>query len=472
MSFLGSLFEVPKVETAPTWPIDTKLLSFGSDPWSIRDSFSGLAIFGQTGSGKTSASGRLVAHKFLKAGYGGLVCCSKKTEAGIWRKYLKETGREKDGRFFSVDGELRFNFIQEEAEISDLDFVENLVHLLVDIAGVKKSGEGTTNANYWILERQKLCRNAISLLLLANQPIELRSIYNLIDSAPRTAEEFKDRSWREKSYLFQLLTEAHKINGDHDEFGLVETYFRAERVGVHSGTAGTVISEFTGSFDGLRRGKQGQLFGTTTNIRPEDILEKGLVIVVDIPVEVWKQSGQLANVIWTQMFQRAVDRRDYIPGESRPVFLWQDEAHRMTLESDADFASGARSKGLASVKLCQGLPAWLDAFGSGGKHKVDALLAAHTTKFFHRNDCGVTNEFASKLIAKETVYKASVSKTGQSPISTSVSQIEEDSCPPKSFLGLKTGGPENRFVSEAIIFQSGRLWQKNKRWIVGNFSQK
>ena len=58
---------------------------------------------GRERSGKTSGSGELLARKYLKAGFGGLVLCFKTDEADLWRLYLKHAGREADGRYFSVE---------------------------------------------------------------------------------------------------------------------------------------------------------------------------------------------------------------------------------------------------------------------------------------------------------------------------------------------------------------------------------
>lgn len=54
---------------------------------------------------------------------------------------------------------------------------------------------------------------------------------------------------------------------------------------------------------------------------------------------------------------------------------------------------------------------------------------------------------------------------------TSITEVEEDSCPPKEFMGLKNGGKRNSYIVEGILFQSGRLWLKNQRWVVRKFSQ-
>ena len=184
------------VQPAGRWPLKLPLVHFSERPadiWTLGDSFQGVCIMGENGSGKTSGSGRLLARKYLQNGFGGLVLCFKTDEADLWRSYLKAAGREDDGRFFSVNEALRFNFIDWEARSSGVDFAENLVTLLIDIASIQKRTEATgSEAHFWLPQKKKLIRNLIALLLLAKESIQLPTLYELIVSAPgaRTARFF------------------------------------------------------------------------------------------------------------------------------------------------------------------------------------------------------------------------------------------------------------------------------------------
>src|SRR5271166_3881881 len=365
-----------------------------------------------------------------------------------------------------------------EARESGLDFAENLVTLLVDIASVQKRTEASgSEAHFWLPQKKKLIRNAIELLLVAQRPIQLRTLYSMIVSAPKDAREAADDNWQRESDLFALLQRAEAKARNHPEWELITNYWMRERPALASKTRETIDADFTGMFDPLTRGKIGELFGTVTNLTPDHILD-GKVIVVDIPIAKYREVGQYAALIWAQLFQRAVDRRSYAAPEGRPVFLWEDEAHYFTIEQDALFQTTARSKGISVVRLTQNLPNFLDAYGRDGKHKVDSLLGNHATKIFHRNGDPTTNEWSSKVIAKETAYKQSMSSSGSVQSSSgfnsqfSVSEVEEESCPPKEYIGLKNGGQKNGFIVEGILFQSGRLWLKDKRWCVRRFSQK
>jgi hypothetical protein len=462
------------------WPLELPLVTFGkceSDVWTLADAVQGVVILGENGSGKTSGSGALLARKYLAAGFGGLVLCFKTDEANLWRTYLKAAGRESDGRFFSVDADVRFNFLDYEAKTSGIDFAENIVTLLVDIASIHMRAEvGGAEAHFWLPQKKKLLRNAITLLLLAGEPIQLRSLYEMIVSAPKDRDQAQSSDWQSNSFLFGLLERANETAADHPEWKLITNYWMLERPALAPKTRETIDADFTGMFDPLTRGKIGQLFGTDTNLTPQDILD-GKVVVIDIPVAKYREVGQYAALIWAQLFQRTVDRREYYAPDSRPVFLWEDEAHWFTIDQDALFQTTARSKGISVVRLTQNLPNFLDAYGRDGRHKVDTLLGNHATKIFHRNGDPTTNEWAAKVIAKETGYKHSLSASGSIQSSSgfnsqmSVSEVEEDSCPPKEFIGLKNGGKKNGFVVEGILFQSGRLWNLDQRWCVRRFRQ-
>jgi TraM recognition site of TraD and TraG len=467
-------------QPSDTWPLDLPLVGFSkreADVWTLGDAFQGVLIMGENGSGKTSGSGELLARKYLKAGFGGLVLCFKTDEAALWQQYLRRAGREDDGRYFSADNDFRFNFMDYEAQSSGVDFAENLVTLLVDIASIQKRTEASgSEAHFWLPQKKKLIRNAIELLLMAEEPIQLRSLYSMIVSAPKDSREAADENWQRESFLFALLQHAEAKARHHPEWELITNYWMRERPALASKTRETIDADFTGMFDPLTRGKIGELFGTGTNLTPDDILE-GKVVVIDIPIAKYREAGQYAALIWAQLFQRAVDRRSYEAPSGRPVFLWEDEAHYFTIEQDALFQTTARSKGISVVRLTQNLPNFLDAYGRDGKHKVDTLLGNHATKIFHRNGDPTTNEWASKVIAKETSYKHSLSNSGSLQSSsgfssnTSVTEVEEDSCPPKEFIGLKNGGKKNDYTVEGILFQSGRLWNKSQRWTVRRFKQ-
>ena len=83
-----------------SFDLDTTLIELhgenGAGEWTVRDAVEGVQIFGGIGSGKTSGSGRMIALKYLKAGFGGLVLTVKPDEKEDWVGYARLAGREDD----------------------------------------------------------------------------------------------------------------------------------------------------------------------------------------------------------------------------------------------------------------------------------------------------------------------------------------------------------------------------------------
>lgn len=44
--------------------------------------------------------------------------------------------------------------------------------------------------------------------------------------------------------------------------------------------------------------------------------------------------------------------------------------------------------------------------------------------------------------------------------------------PPQIFTRLIKGGPANGFNVQGIVFQNGRVWQKNETYLISTFNQK
>jgi hypothetical protein len=117
-----------------------------------------------------------------------------------------------------------------EARSSGVDFVENLVTLLIDVASIQRRTEATgSEAHFWLPQKKKLLRNAITLLVLAQESIHFRTLYQLIVSSPRDPQQVSSRDWQSQSYLYGLLQRAEsKIGQNRDEWGLITNYFLVE----------------------------------------------------------------------------------------------------------------------------------------------------------------------------------------------------------------------------------------------------
>lgn len=488
----------PKIPPRHRWDLSASLLQWDNGaPWSVRESIEGLLCLGRSGGGKTSGPGEHVAISMLNAGYGGLVLCAKADEANLWRKYCSIANRLDDLVVISPDSPWRFNPFahQLSSRGNGTKHVENVVHLLTTILEIadRDGGHGDKGGSepYWRQACRQLMRNLVGLLILATGTVTITDLYRAIMSTPRSPEEVSSPVWQKSSDCYRLLRladERPKSAIEQHDFRLIADYILVELAGLASRTRSVITSTFTAMIDVMQRGELHSLFGRDTTITPEVIAEEGKIIVIDYAVKTHGQIGIIANVLFKHCFQRSIERRAAAQNQ-RPVFLFADEAHYFVTSHDALFGTTCRSAKVAMVLLSQSVSNFYAALGGGdkGRAEADALFANLNTKVFCCNGDFVTNEFAANQIgrSRQFFHNSSQSSSGddwfgtvtglgqQGQSNAGLSEQTEFDVPPQLFTTLRTGGPANGGVIEAIVFQSGRRFTSTGRtWIPVQFKQK
>jgi hypothetical protein len=507
---MASLSIVPAAEPNPNkdWPDDNAaLLEFATDGgkklpqnyWSLNDAFQGVQVFGGTGSGKSSGSGQALARAFLKANLGGLVLTAKTDEAAQWQQYAEDAGRAKDLIVVDAKAKWRFNFLSYEFKRpgAGAGQTESLVNLFCSVleASERRHGQAGGSDSYWQRTLKQLLRNSIDLAIIAANDVSLPSLYRIITTAPRSAEEAANEEWRKAkdSVCYGLIEVAEQKFADaakqhetagtkptveervrESDFRLTKDYWMREFPSLAIETRSVIVSTFTSMADCFLRGTLGRLFCTEGNFTPEDTF-KGKIIVMNLPVKEHNELGQFAQVLFKFIWQRAVERR--IPplikrkeAEQgiRPVFLWADESQFFANSYDALFQSTARSSRACTVYLTQNFPSYLSVFGgSNSRAEVESFVGNLQTKIFHANGDPTTNNWAADSIGRtrQTHYTGGMSEQlGKSAAAGGVSQSAgghqsvDFVVQPQEFTMLRTGGEENKMKVDGIIFQGGRRW--------------
>ena len=188
-------------------------------------------------------------------------------------------------------------------------------------------------------------------------------------------------------------------------------------------------------------------------------------------------AGVMAQSIFKLIFQQAIERRDVVKYPT-PVFLWADEAQYFLNPYDQIFLTTARSSRTSTVYLSQNISNYLVAMGgnSGTKAKVDSLMGNLSTKIFHANSDAESNEYASRLIGNAI---SSLNNKGSSrssfnlTFSTSEGTTEQNlpQIQPREFTILKSGGSQNNYSVESIVFVTGKLWSTQTNFSKAVFKQ-
>ncbi|MEM9108475.1 MAG: hypothetical protein AAGC72_00435 [Planctomycetota bacterium] len=470
-------------------PGNPTLLHLSSQPedgFRLYDSFEGVQVFGSSGSGKTSGSGAALARAYLSAGFGGLVLTNKVSDKADWLNYLRQTGREDDLLILSPESDLRLNFLEYERSRPGrgAGLTENLVNLFTVLMEASEKGSGRSSDRFFDRAVKRLLRNTFDLMMMADEPLSMRGISELVASAPSDVKLLIDNGWLKKSFCYQLIERARHCK--HPDFPVVVHYWLGQFPDEDPRTQSNVLQTFFVMADMFNRGVLHQLFGTDLNITP-DITQEGKILLIDLPIKEFSQVGRLAAVLAKYLWQQATERRD-VTASPRPQFLWCDEAQELLVSTDSQFQATARSSRTATVYLTQSISAYYAQLGaaSEGKATVDAFLANLGTKIFHCNGDAETNDWAERLIAKDWQYRAnaSVSSPNQSSddkgkpqnndptVSSGVNPSLDANVLASQFTKLRRGGPACANLVDALVFQAGRVWlTTGKNYLPVTFSQ-
>jgi len=468
----------------PAFHSDITLCQFSQrDFWTIRDACEGTQIFGATGSGKTSGSGRAIATNMLAQGFGGLVLTAKPDERDLWLRYCEETNRSGDVVVMDDSGQARLNLLDYEFNAAaGLGLTENLVALFTTVL---ESGESQSHSNdqFWQRALRQLLRNAIDLVILATGSVGLSDLGRVVASAARHPDEVRSADWQGSSFCCHLLRRAAngvKSRSEEDDLRVTTEYWLGEFPAMDERTRSNIVSTFTTMADGFQRGVLRELFCTETTLTPE-ATHDGAILIVDLPIKRYHELGRQAQVLVKTLWQRATERRQ-ANDSTRPVFLWADEAQYFVTKADWEFQATARSARAATVYLTQNISSYYAAIGGPDpRSATDSLLGNFQTKIFHANGDAVTNEWAERLFAKSwgrrtntTLNSQNRAQQGSSDgsLSTGTSESLDSEVLAQAFTTLRKGGPHNKLLVDAIVFQGGRIWSgTGKNYLPVTFSQ-
>ena len=476
------------------WDMSRPLLMLSRlSMWLLMHAFNGTFICGETGGGKSSGSGFALAMAFLRAGFGGLVLCVKPDERRTWERYARLAGREKDLVIFDASCQHRYSFLDAEANrkgagAGQVEVIVQLLCTILEVAERNGGQGGREDEGYWRRAVRQMIRNMVGLLLIAQGRVTVPDLYRLVVSAPTDPDQLKSEEWKQQSFCFQCLAAGDKKSKsarEQRDFELMADYIMLEFVSLSSKTRSVIVSTFTSMVDVLNRNLLFDLFSTDTTVRPEDTFD-GKIIIVDLPVKEFAEVGQFAGVLWKFVWQRAVERRN-LEEHPRPVFLFVDEFQHFLTSHDSLFQTTARSAKVASIFLTQNISNLLAGFGGDNARALtDSLLGNLTTKIAHLNSDPVTNEWFASVIGRSRQFFMNMNSSFQPAASSLMASYDEDvqsssgmseqmefEVQPRRFTSLRSGGPQNGFEVDAIVYQGGRVFEETgKAWLPVTFDQR
>jgi hypothetical protein len=480
--WLSNDMKFSRTPNLPEFHPDTVIRDWGDGhAFRLVDAVCGTVCFGATGSGKTSGVARHLAYGYLANQFGGLVLTAKRDETAQWQTWAADCGRSDDLIVVNADGDWRYNFMEDEASRPGEGggFTINIVALLDEIAGALAGGDkGDTGGDNKIWEDalHTLNANAVELPVLAGLKVSLPLLRDITSSAATSLDQVKDPEWQKRSVCYKILQEADIATKDANpevraDFQECWTYWTQDFPSYSDKTRSSIMMGFTVLIHPLVTRPLRKLFSSDTNVRPEDAFD-GKIIVVNLPIQEFRQVGRIANLIWKYSFQCAVlrrtqpaDRQSYL----RPVFVWADECQNFVTKFDSHYQAVARSAAGCTVYLTQNRESLRLVLKNDDA--VDSLLGNLNAKFFCQNT-GSTNLWASHILGERYIHitstNAGLSRQAQALLfsnqlpnhSAGITRSEDKRffLEPAVFTTLRRGGPQHNFQVETICYMGGHLF--------------
>lgn len=465
-------------------------------PFTDFDSFEGILILGGTGSGKSSGSGKHIACGLLAAGCGGFVTTAKSDDLALFANFNRRRGRmgycarlgwspadvivvgprfaEYESLGLSVPpGGHSLNVLDAERAYFEkrdpLSATQNVAYLCGTATEAANESKSMSDS-FWADTDRQMITNAADLQLCATGRVSLLGLAEIIRTAPRNRKEAWSRKWREQSVFwtkyFRPAVERTPVGHiRHHDLEQAAEYWLVEFPELTERTRSIIVTAFMSKVTPLLRGS---LRPVCAGERPDTFdmgaSHLGKIIIVDLPIMLFGQSGRFAQLLLKTFWQRCAERRDpHAPG-ARPVFLWMDEGQLLVTKHDSAFAQLARSQRVATVLLSQNISNFYATMAaSDARAATDSLLGNLQTKIFHSNGDAVTNEWAERHFAKELRPVGSTGMNSESVLTHSVQQSLQPIVLARNFTTLRKGGARNDGIVDAIVFQTGRCWDKTGR---------
>lgn len=441
----------------------------------LRDCFENIFITGSTGSGKSSGSGALLALSLLnKRGLQpnekvGLVVFMYKDDVEEWQRWAWQQGREDDLLHIRATDANVFNLLECYREQEPI----NAVNALMNISGLSVNGNRKESEPFWEVQQRTRLDRLIRLNQLSGEPLSILTLYRLHSSTPNDLDQLTDEGFAKHSYCWELMAKAaERVGEDHPDFKLVEDYFFRTMPNLNDRTSSSILAMTASVLEPFVSSRiLNRMFCGGTNLKLEDVFS-GKILLLDIPIARHEHVGRIAQIMLGYALMKEVEKRD-LSKHGNPLIFHYDEFQNFLTPFMHQFMSTCRSSRAGVVVISQNTSNLRAAMGGGyaADAKVNALLGLTNTRFYHANNCTITNEFGANSIGKSFLNLSSVNIGRQNDSSAGTSQALHHLIEPREFTMLRKGGKANGYLVDSIITGTGRVFSNGLNYLKTSFKQ-
>jgi type IV secretory pathway TraG/TraD family ATPase VirD4 len=336
--------------------------------------------------------------------------------------------------------------------------------------------------DFWERENERLLYNSVLVILLATGKITVSDIQKFIVTALQNPQQVSSPEWQGCFHdkCMRAAFDAPKTPIQQHDFDLATAYFFREWPVMADRTKSGILANALGMLHCMNSGLARLLCSDTTNVSPSEML-RGRWIAINLPPSNYGDTGMFCNSVWKYATQKMILRRK-AQGFDAPVVIWCDEFQQFVNSHDSHFLAQCRSHRGCMVMLTQSIHSLIGSMrGENGRNLAMALMGNAGHKVLHSCDAD-TARYASELLGREERTKIGGSMApaedvwdemlGTPKITTSFNAQWEPILEPNVVMTLRTGGPQNGYLADAICIKNGEPFTGGGNWRFCTFDQR
>ncbi len=447
----------------------------------------GLLVLAQPGAGKTTA---LLAHPLAAWLHGGgsvVFTTFKPADAEMWERFARSRSVGAVHRVSLSDA-----FNPFEWELTHNTNVPGQPQRLLSIAMTplrrRQQQSTSSDGGFFEAESERYAAQILTILRLAGVPITFRTLFQALQSLPRSPAELRSAVWRSRSPTFAALMAAGQrtdlLAADRSDLEAAAHFYLEEAPNTSSRTRGSVVATICSSLFPYIHGAVGAFLNAErSTVDLGTVIDAPGVMILDLSVQHFgAAAATVQRLLITAVEQAVLTRR--MEGLVPPVCICMDEGHNfIDPEADVAYASSARDR-LGCLFVCSQTIGQLRtacASGSRDPHAaVDALLGMFTTKFFGSTTDVQSLEYIQRTFADTSRARVSITsgadRSGgrdggrKAEDNSTISRDESPDVRARDVIALRRGGPAHGYQVEAFV-SAGRLWNSRRPSLLVIFPQ-
>jgi hypothetical protein len=221
------------------------------------------------------------------------VLCAKRGEYQDWLSFAAEAERSDDVLLIDPQQPWRFNMIGYEAsrQGDGAGQAANVTRFIMELRSVifRENEQSGGNHLQWRKQDERLINQAVTVLMLAGEPVTPANIHSLILSAPDAAAQLLDAAWRAKdcNHWIAKAYERTKTPVEEHDFKLACDYFLREWPAMADRTRSSILVGTMATLTVINSGLCRELFACQTNTTPRQQIDGRKIVIVNMPPDEW-----------------------------------------------------------------------------------------------------------------------------------------------------------------------------------------